>query len=64
MARLIDDADGGVTLLGGERVLRGGQGDVDGAGSFRDGKDVGVDLKPRVKYDATAGAGIASRREG
>ena len=26
------------------------------------GKDIGVTLKPRVKYDATAGAGIASRR--
>ena len=26
------------------------------------GKDIGVVLKPRVKYDATAGAGIASRR--
>ena len=26
------------------------------------GKDVGVDLEPRIKYDATAGAGIASRR--
>ena len=33
-------------------------------GASEMGKDVGVDLKPRVKYDATAGAGIASRRGG
>ena len=31
-------------------------------GASEMGKGVGVDLKPRVKYDATAGAGIASRR--
>ena len=31
-------------------------------GATEMGKDVGVDVKPRVNYDATAGAGIASRR--
>ena len=31
-------------------------------GASEMGKDVGVDLKPRVKYNAAAGASIASKR--
>ena len=57
-----NDADCGQPELGRERVLRLGQvvGHRAGRGGYGAGSRCG--LKPRVRYDATAGAGIANRR--